>query len=363
MRDLYVSTPNQVAFGITLLLCILTFLTQSFHGKYTFDSLEGVQKSHLVDTPRVGGLSILIGLLCASPFTSDETWLVLCPTLIACLPAFLFGFAEDLTKRVGALTRLIATISSGLIACFLTGVSITSLDFPGFDQLLSVTAVSIFFTAFAIGGVANSVNLIDGYNGMASGFLILALLSISFVAGRAGDTALMQSTVLCAVCFAGFYVVNWPWGRVFLGDGGSYLGGFIVAWFCILLTHRNQTVSPFAALLICVHPISETLMSIGRRIKSGSPIGEADNKHLHNLVNAKLLPLVRGNRKVSNSLTGLLMACLTAPCLYFLNFIYESSIACLELIFAFFIFYYFLYLAISSKKIKPSKSENNVSKE
>ena len=161
----------------------------------------------------------------------------------------------------------------------------------------------------------------------------------------------MQSAILCAVTFAGFYLVNWPWGRIFLGDGGSYLGGFIVAWFCVLLTHRNQTVSPFAALLICAHPISETLTSIGRRFMTGSSIGQADNRHLHNLVNAKLLPLVSGHLKVSNSLTGLLMACLTAPCLYFLNFIYESSIACLELIFAFFIFYNFLYWAISSKKM------------
>jgi UDP-N-acetylmuramyl pentapeptide phosphotransferase/UDP-N-acetylglucosamine-1-phosphate transferase len=358
MKDVFISTSNQVAFGITLLLCTLTFLTQRFHGKYTFDSLMGVQRSHLVDTPRVGGLPILIGILCAAPLTNNETWQVLYPTLIACLPAFLFGLAEDLTKRVGALTRLIATIASGLSACLLSGVSITSIDVPGVDQLLSVTALSILFTAFAVGGVANSVNLIDGYNGMASGFVIFALVAISFVAESAGDTPLKQSAILCAACFAGFYLVNWPWGKLFLGDGGSYLAGFIVAWFCVLLTNRNETVSPFASLLICVYPISETLMSIGRRLMSGLSIGKADSNHLHNLVNVNLLPIVRGNQKVANSVTGFLMALLTAPCLFFLDFIYDSSIACLALILAFLIFYIFVYWTISSKKKKTLHSKN-----
>jgi UDP-N-acetylmuramyl pentapeptide phosphotransferase/UDP-N-acetylglucosamine-1-phosphate transferase len=357
MKDVFISTSNQVGFGITLLLCILTFLTQRFHGKFTFDSLEGVQRSHSTDTPRVGGLSIFIGLLCASTLTINETWLVLCTTLIACLPAFLFGLAEDLSKRVGALLRLIATIASGAIACLLTGFSLTSVGVLGVDHFLSVKAISILFTAFAIGGVANSVNLIDGYNGMASGFVIFALVAVAYVAESAGDIPLMQSAILCAACFAGFFLVNWPWGRLFLGDGGSYLGGFIVAWFCVLLTLRNPTVSPFAAFLICVHPISETLMSIGRRFMTGSSIGQADNRHLHNLVNANLLPIVRGNRKVSNSLTGLLMICLTAPCFYFLDLVYDSSIACLVLISAFFIFYSFLYWAISSKKMTASQSE------
>jgi UDP-N-acetylmuramyl pentapeptide phosphotransferase/UDP-N-acetylglucosamine-1-phosphate transferase len=357
MKEVLISTSNQVAFGITLLLCSLTFLTQRFHGRYTFDSLQGVQRSHSVDTPRVGGLAILIGLFCAAPLTSNESWLVLYPTLFACLPAFLFGLAEDFTKRVGALTRLIATIASGVTACLLSGVSLTSIDVPGLDQLLSVTAVSILFTAFAIGGVANSVNLIDGYNGMASGFVILALVAISLVAESAGDIPLKQSAILCASCFAGFYLVNWPWGKLFLGDGGAYLGGFIVAWFCVLLTNRNETVSPFASLLICVHPISETMMSIGRRLMSGLSIGKADSKHLHNLVNANLLPIVRGHQKVANSLTGLLMALLTAPCMYFLNFTYDSSIACLALIFAFFIFYIFIYWTIGAKK-KTTAGQN-----
>jgi UDP-N-acetylmuramyl pentapeptide phosphotransferase/UDP-N-acetylglucosamine-1-phosphate transferase len=356
MKDVFISTSNQVAFGTTLALCILTFITQKFHGKYTFDSLEGVQRSHSTDTPRVGGLSILIGLLCASPLTSNETWRVLYPTLIACLPAFLFGFAEDLTKSVGVFTRLIATFASGATACLLSGVSLTSLDVPGVDQLLSVTAVSIVFTALAIGGVANSVNLIDGYNGMASGFVIFALITISFIAESVGDTPLLECAILCAACFAGFYLVNWPWGKLFLGDGGSYLAGFIVAWFCVLLTSRNETVSPFACLLICIHPISETLMSIARRLLSGLSIGTADNNHLHNLVNANLLPVLRGHRKVSNSLTGLLMALLTAPCLYFLNFIYESSMTCLAMIVTFFIFYNYLYWTISPKKKTSSHS-------
>ena len=110
--------------------------------------------------------------------------------------------------------------------------------------------MSLLFTAFAIGGISNAVNLIDGYNGMASGFVILALLTLATVAGNAGDVPLQQSALLCAAAFAGFFLINWPWGRLFLGDSGAYAGGFVVAWLCVLLCERNERVSPLAVFHI-----------------------------------------------------------------------------------------------------------------
>ena len=83
---------------------------------------------------------------------------------------------------------------------------------------------------------------------------------------------------------AGFWLVNFPWGRLFLGDGGAYFSGFTLAWLSVELFARNANVSPWASVLICAYPFVEVAYSIlRRRLERRSP-GEADRNHLHSLV-------------------------------------------------------------------------------
>ena len=98
-------------------------------------------------------------------------------------PAFAFGLAEDLTKRVGVLARLLATMASGVLAWAITGYALTSVNVWGVDYVLQFTAVAVVFTAFAVGGVANAINIIDGLNGLASSMVLWALLGIAALAG------------------------------------------------------------------------------------------------------------------------------------------------------------------------------------
>jgi UDP-N-acetylmuramyl pentapeptide phosphotransferase/UDP-N-acetylglucosamine-1-phosphate transferase len=94
-----------VTLAASLLLSVILVLTKSWHGAFTLDGLDGVQKMHLHSTPRIGGLPIYISLWLASYFVSQHARQVLELLLIAGLPAFAFGFAEDLTKRVSVLTQ------------------------------------------------------------------------------------------------------------------------------------------------------------------------------------------------------------------------------------------------------------------
>ena len=89
-----------------------------------------------------------------------------------CAGAFALGLAEDLTRSVGVAERLLATMASAVLAWWLTGVSLTQLDTPGLDALVAVLPLSVAFTAFAVGGVANAVNIIDGFHGLDRVFLI-----------------------------------------------------------------------------------------------------------------------------------------------------------------------------------------------
>jgi len=255
--------------------------TSKWHGAFSHDHSEGVQKFHTAPTPRIGGLAILIGLLAAwATLSGSEAHLLLGMMLLAGLPAFVMGFAEDLTKRVGVNARLLATIVSGIAACFFTGYSLTHIDIWGIDALLLIPLLSVAFTAFAVGGVANSVNIIDGFNGLAGGTLAICFTAMGFIAHSVGDTELTTISLALVIVLAGFLVVNFPFGKLFLGDGGAYLLGFLLAWMAVMLPMRNPSVSVWAPLVICAYPFNETIYSMARRYLNKSNPGEPDSEHL-----------------------------------------------------------------------------------
>jgi UDP-N-acetylmuramyl pentapeptide phosphotransferase/UDP-N-acetylglucosamine-1-phosphate transferase len=339
-------TPNLASFTIALLTGLAIVLTQRWHGKYTYDLNYGIQRAHTIPTPRVGGVAIFLAYLCATPLTDQGPQDILYPTILASAPSLLFGLTEDITNRVSAIFRLLATMCSGVLVWYLSGISLTYIGVPVLDHLLGITTISVLFSAFAISGVANAVNLIDGYNGLASGFVIIALLTLASMAGNAGDVSLQHSALLCSAAFAGFFLINWPLGKLFMGDGGAYLGGFTVAWFCVLLCQRNENVSPFAATLICVHPITETIFSVWRRIKRGKTPSQPDSFHLHNMIFAKVQKLVRARKHLANSISGLLMSLLSVPSAILASYFYQSALYCFGFTLAFVCFYAFTYFAL-----------------
>lgn len=294
-------------------LCVLLLLTKRWHGDITMDHTKGVQKFHTVPTPRIGGIPIVLGLTVACGKAPQDIHHMLAAILFAGMPAFLFGVLEDITKRVSVLQRLLATMASGLLAWWVTDYSLTRVDVWGVDWLLQFTLVSALFTAFAVGGVANSINIIDGFNGLAGTASVLAFVGFAMISWLVGDFQLVGVALVLAGCVWGFFWVNWPFGKIFLGDGGSYFIGFALAWVAIILIERNPGVSAFAALLVCVHPVTEVLFSVYRRkIKKVSP-GHADRLHFHSLVKQRYVRrwFSLTTTSVRNSITGLLVGFMT----------------------------------------------------
>ena len=281
-----VSSAVLGALGVSVLLV----LTKHHHGHLTMDSAIGVQKFHVEPTPRVGGIGIYLGLVLAWFLVRDQAVKeILGVILLAGIPALACGLLEDLTKRVGVMPRLVATMGGGVLACLLTGIALNRLDVHGLDGLLALTPVAILFTAFAVGGVANAINIIDGFNGLASGTAIIALLALAAIAVRAADPQLALACILVAAAVAGFWLVNYPWGKLFMGDGGAYFVGFALAWLAVLLPVRNPEVSPWAAFLVCAYPVIEVLYSVVRRYVRRQSPGQADSGHLHSLIKTQFI--------------------------------------------------------------------------
>lgn len=300
-------------FAASFALCVLLVVTKRWHGALTMDFTDGVQKFHTAPTPRIGGVPIVLGMAVAWGKAPVDIQSLLTPILIAGMPAFIFGVAEDITKRVGVMQRLLATMASGLLAWWLTDQSLHRVDIWGVDWALHFTIVSVIFTAFAVGGVANSINIIDGFNGLASTMSTLAFVGYALIAWQVGDHTLASVALVCAACVWGFFWVNWPLGKIFLGDGGSYFIGFALAWVAVLLIERNTSVSAFAVLLVCVHPVTEVLFSIfRRRIKKLHP-GHPDRLHFHSLIKQRYVRRWFGgmSNAVRNSITGALVGLMT----------------------------------------------------
>ncbi len=296
-----------LVFSVTLVTSIALIATQSWHSHLSLDNAFGVQNHHTEPTPRIGGVAIALGLFVAWVFAAPDVRAVLGPILLAGVPAFAFGLAEDLTKRVGVMPRLLATMCSGVVGWLLTGIAIQNTGVMPIDWVLSFLPFAVLFTAFAVGGFANAINIIDGFNGLASGSVAIMSAALGLISLQVGDAPLATVCFIVAMCALGFGLVNWPLGKLFLGDGGAYLLGFVLAWLGVLLPMRNAEVTSWAPLVVCVYPVLEVLFTIYRRRKrQDHHPGQPDKGHLHHYIHRRIVRRVLGNvsQKMQNSLTS-----------------------------------------------------------
>lgn len=333
--------------------CLFLVLTKNWHGSFSMDSSSGIQKVHTSPTPRIGGIGIAVGVFAGFAASSygiaaAEKRAILSAILLAGIPAFIFGLLEDLTKKVSVKIRLLATMASGVLGWSITGVALTHLDIPGVDWLLGFTAISVAVTAIAVGGVANSINIIDGLNGLTAGTALIILAAFGIIARQVGDIPLAFTCLILAGAVGGFFLVNWPKGKIFLGDGGAYFLGFALAWIAVLLPERNSNVSPWTSLLICSYPIIEVAFSVLRRtLREGYSPTQPDFAHLHSLANKRWANKIYSNlsKPMRNGLTSPFLWIYAAiPCTL-ATFTYQNKL----LTALSFIFSIFCYLIFYSK--------------
>jgi UDP-N-acetylmuramyl pentapeptide phosphotransferase/UDP-N-acetylglucosamine-1-phosphate transferase len=282
-----------IAFFTSFLITIAIVRTQNLHGSISGDKdLSGPQKFHETVVPRVGGLAIGMAVLVAITLhyqdqnpNIEELFI-----LLSALPAFGIGIAEDLTKKVSVRTRLIFTAIGALLAIKLLGCSISSLDIPYLDYLFAIPVISIAFTIFAITGLANAYNIIDGFNGLSSMVGMITLLGLAYISFQLNDPLIANLSLVMASAILGFFIWNYPRGLIFLGDGGAYLIGFWVATLSVLIVSRHSEISPWLAVMINAYPILETLFTIyRRRFHQGKNPGHPDGIHFHSLIFRRIL--------------------------------------------------------------------------
>ena len=235
-------------------------------------SLPGGRDRHHKRTPRAGGIALFIPvalvLMGMGVLGDTRAWGLLGGSAIV----FTCGLVDDL-RRVRPLGKILCQLAAGA-ALLLAGFRLEVLTVPGLGSyelgLLEVPTM-LFWVVL----VCNAVNLSDGLDGLATSLTLVGLAVLV-----AGGVQWMVPIALAGTCL-GFLHYNWPRARIFLGDSGSLLLGFLLAALAFELPTRHNL--PFA-LAACAYPLGDAALAVMRRFARGKPLFAPDASHVHHKV-------------------------------------------------------------------------------
>jgi UDP-GlcNAc:undecaprenyl-phosphate/decaprenyl-phosphate GlcNAc-1-phosphate transferase len=357
-----------------LILLILTFLV-SFLGcaallraghassaKYWQQYVP--QRFHIGHVPRLGGAAMLLacivgwvwmavgeryfGITSSIPFDLRSALGWAGVAMLAAAP----GLMEDVTHEMRPRWRLVGTLLAALLAFWVFGITVPRIGIPGVDQLWAAWPVlGVALAVFAVAGLPHSINIIDGYNGLAGLLTTICCAAIAYVALAVGDRQLVGILVVLAGATAGFLLLNYPYGLIFAGDGGAYLWGVVVSICTVMLVQRHPEVSPWFPVLLLAYPIWETIFSIWRKRTMGRSPGLPDGLHFHHLIFRRVVRhvlhdnearrmLMRNNRTSPYLLAFVVLSAIPA------TLFYQSTPALLGFLALFVITYLWAYYSI-----------------
>ena len=263
-------------------------ILRNYAKKYNIlvDIPDRSRKFHKRPTPMTGGLGILISLLISGKLYIDLNNLTgyipefTFQLMVISIPLLLLFLIDDLKELKPIFRFLIQSLTIYMIMS--TGVYLESLgDLFGFG-FINLGIFGIPFTVFCIVGIMNAFNMLDGINGLCSGCAMIALMLIGFYSGLIYDSML----VLIIGSMIGFILFNiGMFGKekeVFLGDSGSNLIGFWVAWIAIYASQSEiYIIQPVTMLWFVAIPLLDCIGLIFKRIRKGKSLSTAGRDHIH----------------------------------------------------------------------------------
>lgn len=249
--------------------------------------------SHFGHVPNLGGIGVFAGLILASLlFTGLDAVFELKYVLAGLLVLFFVGVKDDMVV-ISPRNKLIGQLAAVLLVVIMGGIRISS--FHGLFGINEIPyIISVLFSILVFLAIINGFNLIDGIDGLSSGVAMLVSLVFGiwfFVFGM--DTyGIMSFSFIGALVAFFWYNVYGRKNRIFLGDTGSMIIGFMVAVFAInYMEHGIQYpesfgahTSPAIAFSILILPLFDTIRVFALRIKSGTSPFNADRRHLHHML-------------------------------------------------------------------------------
>jgi UDP-GlcNAc:undecaprenyl-phosphate GlcNAc-1-phosphate transferase len=269
--------------GAFALSAISTWWLVRREGRLGIDKPDSHRKRHERPISRLGGgalfLTLALGFLALAirlPEFLDDWAAVMAANAII----FSIGFLDDL-KPLGAKIKLLGQVGAALIL-YSFGVSIDILSNPLGEGSIVLGWWSLPVTVLWLIAIPNIINLIDGMDGLATGFGLFLCLTLAFVGHFAFRPDVVLASMVMVGALAGFLIFNFPPAKIFLGDGGAYLIGFFVASTSLMSSNKGSIIASLLVILVALGiPILDTAFAILRRAVRGMPIFRADAEHIH----------------------------------------------------------------------------------
>ena len=258
------------------------------------------RRMHSKAMPRFGGIAIYLGtiipMLIFMPIDTKLLGVIAGGTLI-----FLVGVYDDL-RGMPAKVKLLGQIACAIII-FTFSVKISFVGNPfGDGYFYFPWWLSLIITVGWIVGITNTVNLIDGLDGLAAGIALIASVSISYTAYLSDRPDISLLTLAIAGSCLGFLKYNFNPAKIFMGDAGSLFLGFMLAAVSVISPLKGATViATVVPMFVLALPIFDTVFAILRRLINKRPIMEADKGHLHH----RLMAVGLGQKRTVLTLYGI----------------------------------------------------------
>ncbi len=256
------------------------------------------RKIHTEDVPRIGGIGIFLGFVAAAIVAGvvsthslagvtritesrpEDLILRLLPALLGVTLIHLLGLVDDF-RDLRAVLKLVIQIAAATIVA-LGPWRIDQLTIPLLWYTVDLGVFAVPVTILWIVAVSNALNFIDGVDSLAGGNAGIATIFFAVIAFLAGEavTGLLAVGLLGSI--VGFLVFNAPPARIFMGDSGSYVLGFVLSIFPLMLNERTgSSLNLIPAITILGIPLLDVTTSVFRRLRRGQHPFSADREHLH----------------------------------------------------------------------------------
>ena len=290
------------AFLISSVLQITIYLFVKFLSRKGVKSnYFAKQKIHEGEIPRVGGLLFILSFLITLIIIEINYLLLILPLVFGSIIVFVFSFYEDLKQSLSPYFRLIILFLGSFVFIFFSDLPDINISLLQSIKDNEVITILLFILSLML--LMNGFNFIDGLNGLSSFNFISIISSIMYVAYFYNDIFIVNLSALIIVFAIVVFLLNFPFGKIFLGDSGSYIYALFSGALIIYLFQRHSQLPTLLAMVILSYPITEMLFSILRKIFIKYSPFRPDVNHLHHLVFKKL----RGNLRTRNNMASLMM--------------------------------------------------------
>lgn len=248
-------------------------------GAYDAPDKRRVNKKNM---PTAGGIAIYVSYFLSLFFLFPINNFRIVPIFIASTIIIIVGLIDDI-KEISAKYKMLGIFIAGLVIYYMAEINISKIDFPILGEVeLGFWGLPI--TLFWILGITNSVNLIDGLDGLAAGvssisLLTMGIISFFFLGSGSSEVAILIFALVAAII--GFLPFNFYPASIYLGDTGSLFLGFMVSILSLYGLKNVTLISFIIPVVVLGVPIIDTFFAIIRRVLAKQPISMADKKHMH----------------------------------------------------------------------------------